>query len=172
MRLIRVVRGTGEGPTELGSYDAALADAGIHNYNLVRLSSVIPADPDIEVVGTAPDLGPVGDELHVVESAATAAPGESVAAGIGWARSESGRGIFYEVAGADEESVREEIREGLATGRDLRDWTFVEERVVVEGVDAGQDFASAVVCATYGESRPGPTAWRGRRTSDRERREP
>ena len=154
MSVIRIVWGTGEGPTELSAFDAALAAAGVHNYNLVTLSSVIPAGPDVEVVGTAPDLGPVGDELHVVESSAVAEPGESAAAGVGWARSESGRGIFYEVSGDDADAVDAEIRDGLTAGKRLRDWTFVDENVVVESVDAGNDHASVVVCATYGESRP------------------
>lgn len=162
MSVIRVVWGTGEGPTELSAFDAALAEAGVHNYNLVTLSSVIPAGPDVEVVGTAPDLGPVGDELHVVESSAVAAPGESAAAGIGWARSESGRGIFYEVEGDDPDSVEAEIREGLAAGRELRDWTFVDEQVVVESADADREYAGVVVCAAYGGSRPAPTGRRNR----------
>ena len=154
MSVIRIAWGTASGPTALSSFDAALAAAGVHNYNLVTLSSVIPADPSIEVVGTAPDLGPVGDELHVVESAATAAPGEQAAAGIGWARSESGRGIFYEVDGTDPEAVREEIEDGLAAGRQLRDWAVVEEDVVVRSVAADEEHATAVVCAVYGRSRP------------------
>jgi len=154
MSVIRIVWGTAGGPTELSSFDAALADAGIHNYNLVTLSSVIPADPEIEVVGTAPDLGPVGAELHTVESSATAAPGERVAAGIGWSRSESGRGIFYEVSGEDPDDVRAEIEAGLAAGRQLRDWTFVETETVVRSVEADEEYASAVVCAAYGRSRP------------------
>lgn len=154
MSVIRVVWGTASGPTELSAFDAALAGAGVHNYNLVTLSSVIPVEPDIEVVGTAPDLGPVGDELHVVESSATAEPGETAAAGIGWARSASGRGIFYEVSGEDPDDVRDEIEAGLAAGRELRDWDFVDEDVVVRSAEAGEEHASAVVCATYGESRP------------------
>lgn len=154
MSVIRLVWGSASGPTELASYDAALAEAGVHNYNLLRLSSVIPAGPSIEAVGTAPDLGPVGEELHVVESAATAAPGETAAAGVGWARSESGRGIFYEVHGEDPETVREEIETGLAAGRELRDWDFQEQEVVVEDVAADETYASVVVIAAYGQSRP------------------
>jgi arginine decarboxylase len=154
MSTIRVVWGTATGPTDLASYDAALAEAGVHNYNLVTLSSVIPAGPDLEVVGTAPDLGAPGQALDVVQSAATAAPGERAAAGIGWARSEDGPGIFYEVEGTDPETVREEIRDGLAAGRDLRDWAFVEEAVRVQSVAPEERPATAVVIATYGESYP------------------
>lgn len=154
MSSIRVVWGTATGPTALSSYDAALAEAGVHNYNLVTLSSVIPAGPDIELAGTAPDLGPPGEALEVVQSAATAAPGERVAAGIGWARSESGPGIFYEVDGTDPDAVRAEIREGLSAGRELRDWEFVEEHIHVESVAPETTHASCVVIATYGESGP------------------
>ncbi|MFC7076707.1 pyruvoyl-dependent arginine decarboxylase [Haloarcula halophila] len=154
MSTIRVVWGTATGPTALSSYDAALAEAGVHNYNLVTLSSVIPAGPAIEVVGETPELGPPGEALEVVQSAATAAPGERVAAGIGWARTADGPGIFYEVDGEDPDAVRSEIREGLAAGRDLRDWEFVEEEVVVRSVEPTETHASAVVLATYGESRP------------------
>ena len=154
MSTIRVVWGTATGPTALSSYDAALAEAGVHNYNLVTLSSVIPAGPDIELPGTAPNLGPPGEALEVVQSAATAAPGERAAAGIGLARSAEGPGIFYEVDGTDSDAVRTEIREGLAAGRDLRDWAFVEEDIRVESVAPESTHASVVVVAIYGESHP------------------
>lgn len=154
MSVIRVVWGTGKGPTELAAYDRALAAAGIHDYNLVRLSSVIPSGPEIEVVGTAPDLGPVGNELRVVESSATATPGESIAASIGWARSRSGKGIFYEVAGTDADEVRTEVTRGIESGKDLRDWEFTDEQIVVESIDGTETYASVVVCATFGESEP------------------
>jgi len=154
MSTIRVVWGTATGPTALASYDAALAEAGVHNYNLVTLSSVIPAGPDIEAVGTAPNLGPPGERLHVVQSAATAAPGERAAAGIGWARTADGPGIFYEVDGTDPDEVRAEIREGLSAGRDLREWGFVEEEIRVRSVAPEAHHESAVVLATYGESEP------------------
>jgi len=118
MSVIRVVWGSATGPTATAAYDAALAEANIHNYNLVTVSSVVPADPPLEVVGTAPDLGPVGNRLTVVQSKATVSPEESepAVAGIGWARSDSGRGIFYEEAGSDHESVSEAIEAGLAAG--------------------------------------------------------
>lgn len=39
--------GTGEGPTPLAAFDAALMDAGVANYNLLCLSSVIPPNARI-----------------------------------------------------------------------------------------------------------------------------
>ena len=41
MKII-VTSGTGEGPTSLAAFDAALLDAGVANYNLICLSSIIP----------------------------------------------------------------------------------------------------------------------------------
>ncbi|MFB6143110.1 MAG: pyruvoyl-dependent arginine decarboxylase [Halorientalis sp.] len=155
MDTIRVVRGTATGPTATASYDAALAAAGVENFNLVTVSSVIPADADLTVTDTAPDLGDVGDLLTVVQSRETTPPGEAGAAGIGWARSESGRGIFYEASGPDEATVRERIAAGLAAGRDLRDWSFVAEDTVVAAAEpAPEEYTTAVVLAAYGRGRP------------------
>ncbi len=157
MSAIRVVWGTATGPTETAAYDAALAAANVHDYNLVTVSSVIPAGPPVEAIGTAPDLGPAGQRLTVVQGRQTIPPGDhrQAVAGIGWARSESGRGIFYEGAGTDADAVRERIRDGLARGKELRDWTFADEELVVQTA-AGDDTAhtTAVVCAVYGESTP------------------
>lgn len=157
MSVIRVVWGTATGPTATAAYDAALAEANIHNYNLVTVSSVIPAGPPLEVVGTAPDLGPPGQRLTVVQSRRTVPPGDSGAAvaGIGWARSESGPGIFYEGSGTDPNTVREAIRNGLAGGKRLRDWAFVDEETVIREAKADHDeFTTTVVVAIYGDSTP------------------
>ena len=157
MTAIRVVWGTGAGPTATSAYDAALADAGVHNYNLVTLSSVIPADVPLEVVGTAPDLGPAGNRLAVVQGRSTVGPEEEgpAAAGLGWAREASGRGIFYEAGGADPGAVRATIEDGLDRGRDLREWDFIDGDVVVrEAPDGTDSYTVAVVCAVYGESTP------------------
>jgi arginine decarboxylase len=157
MSVLRVVWGSATGPTAMSAYDAALADANIHNYNLVTVSSVIPAGPPLEVVGTAPDLGPAGNRLTVVQSRATLAPDDHgpAVAGIGWARSESGRGIFYEASGEDRDAVQQTIDDGLTGGKRLRDWEFVEEDFVVrEAEAAGEEYTTTVVCAVYGKSTP------------------
>jgi len=154
MGTIRIVSGSGHGPTPTAAYDAALAAAGVHNYNLVTLSSVVPGDATIERVGTAPDLGPAGQGLYVVQAAETAEEGEAAAA-IGWTREPDGPGIFYEVSGSNEQTVREDVRAGLAAGRDLRDWDFGEDQVALETASAdGADeaYATAVVLAVYGRS--------------------
>jgi arginine decarboxylase len=71
---ISVASGVGRGPTEMSAYDAALAAAGVHNYNLVTVSSVVPADATVSAVDAAPDLGPAGYRLTVVQGHEHAAP--------------------------------------------------------------------------------------------------
>lgn len=156
MATIRVVWGTGTAPTAMAAYDAALADANVHNYNLVAVSSVIPADATVKAVGTAPDLGPAGERLTVVEAHANAAGPRHVSAGLGWSRETGGPGLFYEVADeTDPDDVETRVRAGLDAGRDLRDWEFDGEHVETASIEADAgEYASAVVVACYGESDP------------------
>lgn len=154
MTTISVVTGTGTGPTKVAAYDAALADAGVHNYNLVTVSSVIPADATVEFVGTTPDLGPAGNRLTVVQAKATTMS-DVACAGLGWTTG-PGPGLFYEAHGDDPETVEDRVRAGLASGRELREWTFTEEEVAVATAEADDRdaYAAAVAVAAYGESEP------------------
>lgn len=157
MEPIRVVWGTGTAPTEMASYDAALADAGVENYNLTYVSSVVPEGATVEAAGTAPDLGPVGERLTVVQARETVPPGDSApaCAGLGWSRAAGGQGLFYESAGRDSATVEAAVRDGLAAGEALRDWTF-ERRDERHEVAAGDPdaYTTAVVLAAYGRSEP------------------
>ncbi|MGQ4556758.1 pyruvoyl-dependent arginine decarboxylase [Halobellus sp. GM3] len=152
MSTIRVVRGVGEAPTEMASYDAALAAANVHNYNLVAVSSVIPAAATVEEVGTAPDLGPAGNRLTVVEARATTGGVGTVSAGLGWATG-AGPGLFYEAAGEDPATVRRTVEVGLDAGGDLREWELTDEQVAVTTAEAdGEGYTTAVTLAVYGQS--------------------
>jgi arginine decarboxylase len=160
MNRIRVVTGVGTGPTEVASYDAALAEANVHNYNLVTVSSVIPADATVEAVASAPDLGPAGNRLTVVETRATVPTGEPASAVLGWATG-PGPGLFYEAAGSDTpETLRAEVERGLAAGKNLRDWEFTDESVAVASVAPGElgpgadEWTTVVALAVYGDSEP------------------
>ncbi|SFS42884.1 pyruvoyl-dependent arginine decarboxylase [Halostagnicola kamekurae] len=157
MSTIRIVWGSASAPTAMASYDAALAEAGVENYNLVAVSSVIPADTAVEAVGTAPDLGPAGDRLTVVEARATTTGPGRVSAGLGWSQSaDDGPGLFYEAGGeTDGEDVETRVREGLESGRALRDWDFTEPRVRVESAQAAAGtYTTAIVLAVYGDGDP------------------
>ena len=156
---ITVVAGTAHGRTELAAYDAALADANLHNYNLVTVSSVVPADAVVPVVEEAPPLGPAGNRLTVVQARASATPSdahetERAVAALGWATG-PGPGLFYEASGADADAVRRTVEEGLVDGRDLREWEFTDEGTLVAETETSADaYTAAVVVAAYGESDP------------------
>lgn len=154
MDTIRVVWGTGRGPTEVSAYDAALADANVHNYNLVHVSSVVPADATVESVEAAPDLGDTGGKLTVVEGTATKAGPTVVSAALGWATGD-GPGLFYEAAGGtDTETVETRVRKGLEAGLELRDWDIDETQVQSVSIEAeAGEYAAATVLGVYGSGR-------------------
>ena len=58
----------GRGSTELAAFDAALVGAGVANFNLIRLSSVIPPNGEIVEVERCPFAqdGGWGDRLYAV----------------------------------------------------------------------------------------------------------
>ncbi|HYI16518.1 MAG TPA: pyruvoyl-dependent arginine decarboxylase [Thermomicrobiales bacterium] len=95
---IRVVAAVGRGQTLLSSFDDALYRCGVHNYNLLALSSVIPPGSQIEEAGChAPPTDEHGDRLYVVKAEARSDQAdEAVAAGIGWYQWGDGRGLFVE----------------------------------------------------------------------------
>ena len=196
---IVVAAGVGRGPTELSALDAALAGAGVANYNLVTVSSVVPADGQVRVADRVPDRGPAGHALTVVLAEATAAPTEAVdpdataapvtpadqtatdpvaqtattppdkttaagaepaetepelVAGLGWATG-PGPGLFYEATGTDPETVREQIRRGLAAGGDLREWSLPDrETHLAVGRRRPDAHVAAVTVAAYGTATP------------------
>lgn len=151
---IHVVGGTGTAPTEKAAYDAALADANLHNYNLVPVSSVVPADAEVVQVDEAPELGPAGNRLNVVQAKASAVGPETVAAGIGWTTG-PGPGLFYEADAESESDVQARLETGLDAGRDLRDWSFDHEETLIERAEAAPgEHTCVVVLAAYGESEP------------------
>ena len=152
---IRVVAGTATGPTAVSAYDAALADAGIHNYNLLTLSSVVPAGAEIDVLKQASDLDPAGGKLHVVQGRATVEGTGRATAALGWTREDGdGPGVFYETGGEfDRTEARRRIRRGLERAREIREWDLDGSTVETASVRTdGDSFATAVVVATYGEA--------------------
>jgi arginine decarboxylase len=176
---IHVASGVGRGPTETAAYDAALAAAGVHDYNLVVVSSVIPPDAAVREVDRIPELGPGGNRLTVVQGRATATDGRA-SAGLGWVEGrDGGAGLFYEATGRDPDAVTAAIHEGLAAGRALRDRRFGDPTVRVrtaepvapgatparrgeDGLDPDVDpvvvgeprHTCVVYVAAYGRSRP------------------
>lgn len=153
--MIRIASGIGTAGTPMAAFDAALADAGVHQYNLRTLSSVIPAGARVERVETVSDLGPTGEALDVVIAEQRSQPGARAAAGLAWARADDGTGVFYEDADHDPETVAEQLAVGMQRGCELRDIDPAGIETEIVTADATPDEYTAAVClAIYGESTP------------------
>lgn len=94
---ITVTAGSGTGSTTLSAFDSALKAAGIHNYNIIKLSSVIPPDSTVLIEKWKNSPAEHGKKLYtVLAEIRTDEMGRSVAAGIGWYQIKDGRGVFAE----------------------------------------------------------------------------
>jgi arginine decarboxylase len=159
---ITVSHGTGSGPTEIAAFDKALVDAGVANFNLIYLSSVIPPDSKITEDRPKKLFGQWGDRLYVVMAQKrTSKPNQEAWAGIGWIQDESdGRGLLVEHEGYTETQVRSDIENSLHALVKNRHSTnkFGPANMVVTGTVCSGLPVCALVVATF-ES----TTWRANR---------
>ncbi len=123
---INMTAGTGVGPTELAAFDNALVNAGVANFNLIYLSSVLPPGSDVVVdAQPANPAGNWGDRLYVVMAQKrTSRRNKEVWAGIGWMQDpETKKGLLVEHEGNSESEVRDDIKnslEALAQNRNMQ----------------------------------------------------
>lgn len=157
---ITVAGGVGFGPTKLAAFDAALREAGLADFNLIPLSSVIPQESTIVTTeGTATVSGRWGDRLYVVMAQLRVDTRyEEAVAGLGWIQEqETGRGLFVEHVGHTEREVRRDILatlDSVAAGRPRIEFG-VPELVIRSTACAGEP-TCALVAAVF-ENEP----WRG-----------
>ena len=146
---ISIRTASGQGRTLLSAFDDALWRAGVANYNLIRLSSVIPRQSRISF-SSEPLAGEHGDQLHCVYASGLAEqPGETVWAGIGWVRDETGRGLFVEHHAGSEESLDELIRLSLEDLVERRGGGYGRIHSVTTSAHNDGRPACALAIATY-----------------------
>jgi arginine decarboxylase len=109
--------GAAEGSTTLNAFDNALLAAGIGNYNLVRVSSIVP--PRARLLPSLPAIGHGSLVPCVYSVAAGETPGESLCAALGFGISrDDHHGMIFEHHGSDpaetESTVRQMVHEGFA----------------------------------------------------------
>jgi arginine decarboxylase len=151
---IHIASGLGTGPTKLAAFDAALYDAGVANYNLLCLSSVIP--PSTEIIIHEDDSKPVtpggwGDRLYVVmANQRVETPNTEAWAGIGWVQDpETNKGLFVEHEGESEEKVRRDIQQSLESLMRIRNVDFGPINMKVRGIRCTDQPVCALVVAVY-----------------------
>ncbi len=153
MKEIRITKGTGEGLTPLSAFDAALFAAGVGNYNLIHLSSVIPSGhvPVLKQVDDNDNIERYGERLYLVYATnSTQTPGESVYAGLGWVMTDNPpRGLFVEHIGATEEEVQQQINDSLTSMVAYRKETYGPIQSAIIGTTCTDKPACAYVAAVY-----------------------
>ena len=150
---IALSTGVGTGPTALSAFDAALCAAGIGEYNLVRLSSVIPPHSTLVRSGAAGQrTGRWGDRLFCVYASQLAQlAGEQAWAGIGWVRRQdgSGAGLFVEHEGPTEQGVLGDIASSLGDMVRRRGGEYSEPELLVTSAVCVDEPVCALVVAGY-----------------------
>lgn len=146
---ITVRTSAGSGRTLLAAFDDALMSAGAGNFNLVPLSSVIPAQSTVRRA-SGPLPGRHGDRLYCVMARAWAEhPGETAWCGLGWVRAEDGRGLFVEHHGGSAAMVVEQIHLSLGDMCARREEDFGTIEHVVASVHCVDRPVCALALAAY-----------------------
>lgn len=153
---IHIASSIGNGPTTLAAFDAALFHAGIANYNLLKLSSVVPKNTSIiqhEEASIPNELmpGEWGDRLYVVMAEQREdKPNAEAWAGIGWVQDpETKKGLFVEHEGGSESSVRQDITQSLEALMATRNVDFGPINMQVTGSTCTHHAVCAMVVAVY-----------------------
>jgi len=149
---IQVTGGVGFGPTELSAFDQALVKAGVANFNLIYLSSVIPPGSNVSVVEQRqPIQGKWGDKLYVVMAECrTSLPNEEAWAGIGWIQDpDTKQGLMVEHEGHSEAEVRADIQASLQALADNRGQQFGPPNMHVVGAKCAGQPVTALVVAVF-----------------------
>ena len=155
---IYIATGKGVGKTPISAFDAALKDAGVYNYNLIYLSSIIPPKAKIKFEKLQENPKEWGNRLYVVKSEMRSRQsGKYIGAALGWCQFDDGRGIFveHEEIGETKEAVEgnlnEEVRKSLGDMCRLRNVQVNEDRFQLRlCVTKVTDLpASVIVVAVY-----------------------
>jgi arginine decarboxylase len=148
---IHLSAGLGAGPTELAAFDAALVDAGVANYNLLCLSSVIPPNARIVRAKHCAAADDYGRRLYVVMSQMRQSrPGQHAHAGIGWVQEgDDGRGLFVELHNDDRNRLEHELHATLDAMRRSRDVDYGPVQTAIASRQCIAQPACALVVAVY-----------------------
>ena len=129
----------------LNSFDKALKEAGIHQYNIVLVSSIIPEGAEeIEPVKL-----PIGSIVFCVMAREDGVGGETISAGLAYAWDKSRRyGIIAEEhMKAGDGGIRQSLRDKIREMAEIRDMDIMEPKLVVRSLDVPDGHYGTVVVA-------------------------
>lgn len=147
--VIHVTYGTGEGVTRLAAFDAALHNAGIANYNLIKLTSIIPEGSTVKIQRLDRNAIGHGQKLYVVACCGEESqPGRWVYVGLGWKCPRGGGGLIAEHRGRSRAEVAGEIEKTLeGAERYRKSGGRIRQKII--GVKCRNSPVCAIVAAVY-----------------------
>lgn len=148
---IYVTHGAGEGKTDISAFDAALMKAGISNYNLIYLSSVIPKGAKrVKPRKFKFEERDYGNKLYVVMARCDQDVfGREAWAGLGWVQDKEGRGLFVEHKAENEAAVVRLIKSSLEDMKKSRSYKYSKINYLTSGIKCKNKPVCALVVAVY-----------------------
>ena len=155
---IYITSGKGYGKTPLSAFDAALKGAGVYNYNLITLSSIIPPNTVIRMKKFRSTPAEYGNRLYVVKAEIRSREsGKYIGSALGWYQLADGRGVFveHEEIGETKEAIganlREEIHKSLTDLCKFRRFPIIKKnmKMKISLVKVEDSPACALVIAVY-----------------------
>ncbi|MFB6215712.1 MAG: pyruvoyl-dependent arginine decarboxylase [Candidatus Aenigmatarchaeota archaeon] len=148
---IKVTWGTGKADTEEGAFDKALYEAGLANYNLIEMSSIVPEGSQVKLEQLDTDTERYGDKAYVVLSKClTTEEGSEAWAGLGWHYHEKEqKGVFVEEEAGSESELSTRIRKTVETLHSERMKETGELNMKTAGIESDGRPVCAVVAALY-----------------------
>jgi|SRR3989344_846606 len=146
---IIVTGAIGKGKTLLSAFDDALFEAGAANYNLIKLSSIIPIGARIKKKKIKSIAKEYGFKLYAVYNYKIAAKNEYAWAGLGWFQEEDERGIFVEHNGSSKEKVENLIKDSILELQRRRKYKGKYNKLIIGKKNKSNNFICSLVIAKY-----------------------
>lgn len=148
---IKITYGIGEASTELSAFDKALFDAGVGNYNIIKLSSVIPEGAEIKIEKIDWNQREHGYKLYAVLSQCIETrKGGTAWAGVGWIQEDkTGKGLFVEHHSSSQEQLKNLIDSSLKNMQAYRPEKYGEINKKIAGIECKGKPVCALVCAVF-----------------------
>lgn len=133
---IYITTGKGHGKTLISAFDASLKNAGVYNYNLIQLSSIIPPKSVIKLQKYKASPSHYGDRLYIVRAEyRSRESGKYIGAAVGWYQLSDGRGVFVEhedigeTKEAVESTLKQEVHDSLKDLLKSRKYPIIEKKL-------------------------------------------
>mgnify|MGYP001559029932 FL=1 len=133
----------------MSAFDDALFKAGVGNYNLIKLSSIIPVGAKIKKKKIKSPSKEYGFKLYAVYDYKIGTKNESAWAGLGWFQENDGRGVFVEHNGTSKKEIEGLIKMSIQELQKRRLYRGRYNKLIIGGKNKSNHFICGLVIAKY-----------------------